>query len=71
MQSLSAVTIEWGSIFQAVTIALIGWAIRGISHTNHSITQLLQWKDDHGKQDDERHAALTEWLKQLDRRQTP
>lgn len=64
-------TLDVNVIAQGVTIVLVAWAIKGISTINGSIKTLTQWKDDHTKQDDERHGAVIEWLKQLDRREKP
>ena len=61
-------TLDLNTIAQAVTIALVVWAIKGIAHINGSVKTLMAWKDDHNKQDDERHQATIDWLKQLDRR---
>ena len=60
--------IDVAVIAQGVTIVLVAWAIKGISHINGSVKTLIQWKDDHNKQDDDRHNALVDWLKQIDRR---
>ena len=60
--------VDFAVIAQGVTIVLVAWAIKGISHINGSVKTLIQWKDDHTKQDDERHSAVIEWLKSLDRR---
>ena len=60
--------LDFSIIAQGVTILLVAWAIKGISTINGSIKILLQWKEDHNKQDDDRHNSVIDWLKQLDRR---
>ena len=60
--------IDLSVIAQGVTIVLVAWAIKGIHHINGSVKSLMQWKDDHTKQDDERHNTVVDWLKQIDRR---
>jgi hypothetical protein len=62
-------TIDLAVIAQGVTILLVVWVIKGVHAINGSIRSLSQWKDDHNKQDDDRHSSVIEWLKQLDRRQ--
>ena len=62
-------TLDLTLIAQGVAIILIAWALKGINAINGSIKTLMQWKDDHTKQDDERHKSVIDWLKQLDRRQ--
>lgn len=61
-------TVDLNLLAQAITAALVIWAIKGIAHINGSVKTLLAWKDDHNKQDDERHNAVVDWLKQVDRR---
>lgn len=63
--------IDLHVIFQALTVALILWVIKGIARINGSVTMLLNWKDEHNKQDDERHQVVTEWLKSLSRSKSP
>ncbi len=64
-------TLDVSVIAQGVTIILVAWAVKGIHTINGSIKSLMQWKDDHTKQDDDRHQTMIEWLKQLDRREKP
>ena len=60
-------TLDLSLVFQAVTVGLVLWSIKGIARINGSVQSLLTWKDEHNKQDDERHLATQEWLKSLER----
>ena len=54
--------INWGVVLQIVIAGGIVWLVRGVHNINGSIGKLNVWKEQHEKQDDERHDGVKDQI---------